>query len=257
MPVPVVRIVDRHLVIDITDPKLQEALAPLNTNGDDRINIDDFQMTNPKAAVPESVRRDAMHHAVVDIFLKNNVISEIQSKGMLRFFNLYNNAKEAASIVENWKRNNIDTWGKELEFKAGFWKAAVLPHVRGNGVLSARGRGIPSHTYCFKYSRCGVGLGLSTEAYYVIHNLTHSPADRPPIWACTDVIYNVDDIPPIVRDEMRQLTRWLHSIYTTLKPYRQIECDDAGCPTDDEYSFRLIRIEPGPATTDKVYCYRR
>ena len=253
----VTKIVDRHLEIDITDPKLQEALAVLNTNGDDKIDIDDFQMTNPKAAVPESARRDIMHHAVVDIFLKNNVISGIQSKGMLRFFNLYNNVKEAVDIVENWKNNNVDTWGKELEFKAGFWKAAVLPHVSGNGVLSARGRGIPSHAYCFKNSRYGVGLGLSTEVYYVIHSLTHSPAERPPIWFCTDVVYNLNDIPPIVRDEMRQLTRWWHSIYTTLKPYRQIECDDDNCPDDDEYSFRLIRIEPGPVTTDKVYCYRR
>ena len=240
-------IVDRHLKINITDKGLQEALAPLNTNGDDKIDINDFEMANPKAAVPESVRREAMHHAIVDVFIKNGAINKNEAKGMLRFFDLYNDVKIANRLVQKWMKNVTDTTWRSHEFSAEFWISDILLHVTGDGVLSRFGRHFtPIGSYLAHNGPTGsIGLGLSAELYYVISHLANTPVNHVSRrLASNRWTYQADKIPPIIDEHVRDLVWWWQSIDSFLKGYRRVECDGDGCPEADTFYWVLIDIKP-------------
>lgn len=234
------KIVDGALTLDISDPRLQEKLSVLNRNGDDKISVEDFEMGNASASayVPKENKLDAMRNAVAAVFVKSGIIKESQRQGMAGFFRLYSDMKRASAIVRNWMSYHTDTWGGELEFGASYYKSGVFPHITGNGVLSAAGCGV------------NVGSGLGSNLIDVMISLTGQPNNSPSSCGTSapGFQYNGNQVPEILRKHIDQVMVLYNGIHTYLKEYREIECEDDGCPKLGEVPIFLLSVEKGSET---------
>lgn len=261
----VTRIIDRDLNIPVTDPKLQRALEKLDTDGDSTITADDFEIVVDSFQLRDEFIRDMMHQAVAEVLVSEGAIDESQRGGMVGFFDLYNDVKRANAVVMDWMKNHTDTWGWELEFDRDYYQKGVVPHITGTGVLSQQGSHFsPLASMLNKTYGVGVGLGLSAELYYVFSSLSRKPVDNLPVlgngcggWG--GLRYDQSAIPSIIKSQSQELDGWYQSILTTLKGYRNVECEGAGCSVSDQDDVFLLKLERGFKTenTHPGYCASR
>ena len=240
-------IVDRSLVIKISDPKVAEALEPLDRNRDKKITADDFMTALP--ALPKDagimdrlnsfwtwqVHRyngtKIMQRAVALRLVESGLLTFIQSEGLSHFFDLYNDVIFTRNRVGDWTKNNTDTWGSEMEFNRDYWRANVEPLFNGYNFLS--------NSSDF----------ISQRLYNVLGNLSNVNDSRLQLFSkgCGEhvsglVVYG-SGTPNFLGENIDELAGAVNFINGALKGYRELECGECSILEDNiEYSTYVPSI---------------
>lgn len=262
---PVNLIVSGGTTIPVEDPAMREALAPLDTNGDGQIDVDDVTLTNDK--MPCALKRQdrILHYAISHVLERSGYLTPQQRSGFERFLQLSFDVSHANWIVRReWNSYNTDRWGREMEFNAYAWREKVLPYIVGDGVLSPHGpRSNPYGAYAAASAHGKIGLGLSAELYATLTALQDLKGQGNPFIAggrmASSILYDPERIPAFLAEPVNALiTDWrqLRSFFDGAQDdlfarYTQIECEGEGCPANDEYGVFFAEITEGPIVERK------
>ena len=236
---PVAKIVDRELTIIISDPRIQEALAPLNSNGDDRISVDDFYVIPKTASITKKELNIIMRRSISNILSDAGFLKKSQQFGFEKFFDVYNNAKQLDILMKSWNDNNIDTYGSEMEFDKSYWDEKVAPFIVKGGL---------------------VGWNISHELFLSITSLSGKQYGQyvKTGTGCGGRIkgfeFNKKSIPEFMKKSVDEVVAWWNVStakfynFDSEKGYRQVECDGKDCGIFDSgirgHYINFIKMTP-------------
>lgn len=242
----VTKIIERNLVLDIPESTLCKEFGAFDSNDDGVLESSDLLRFD--GLMQEGSTAPAMQSFITTVLSHHGIIQPSLEDSYRSFFNLFNRVYEIHSAVigraDSWQHKHIDTWGREMEFDAAYWKNDVLPLVKDGGLLSncygvnlvsgMKGSSSNSNDY-------GLGHQLSLEMYFTLNNLCGVKKKNYGGGGCSASKMvqevNVPNLPLIFQGSAQMMMDMYNEVEAFFGRYREVECDADGCPSEDQFAL--------------------
>lgn len=230
------------VVMSIHDPKLSEELAPLDTDGDFIVALNDFNedLDIWSYAKAPALDRFAFNEAVTDAFVNTGTIEPGQKQAVLSFIDQYHNSLKFKSIINKWRNVHVDKKGNVLKLDATDWFFYVLRYMNEGEPLVAKN--IPNHGemlgHEFNIELSQMIFDLTETEFADDDQLVFGNLNGPYNRAMSDQVYKIfydeTKIPDILRPAWHEFLAMHEGARVFLEEYRDIECN-GNCPQEKHF----------------------